>query len=623
MSDFERTILRNLSRPLCAAPDRTSAAIIKQFIFIIQTIHSSVFIHSHRTNINITLTGNSFVIFTHPTSGHSHSLPLWKFATIIHHIQTSNPSITIHSQLFLIFYHLSNPCPISSASHHLITQALRWIFQFSLFNLSVSPYLTNILVSHLNSLLPHFTESKSDLSVSLDIALSPFPNHIFFPIDHNARQPARACPLKFHHIISTNFIQDTKHFQVLPPSTSSTQISDLIASRIPSAWNHITRSRSVPSLAKVSVMVKPDGVRFRILGDYHDVPHIRLLKLGARAVFALLKLTPLQSFTLFNSTDLKDDIAQFSEHAHRSGLKIRSASFDIKNFFSEIRKDQLIEKFDFVVRLFTKEYRTNFISVPKYALNKKLPPLPAKSTDKNYAYFHLGVLRDIILFSISNAYFALGVHILLQIVGLAMGDPFSPPLAILYVAVDEHNCTLPPVLRVSHDIIILIKRYVDDLQCLIASRYNHDNLFHRLVHFIVNDVYEVGQDVKLLEIVRTFDTKFLDCDIVIFDNSTSVKMIYHNKNSDILFDLFQNVGRFSSSEDPTHISHQINALQGFLVRICDFTSFPQDMIDPSLQIIAELAILGFPISFFQSAVTKTSRSRPSAAWTTVSHFINK
>ena len=91
-------------------------------------------------------------------------------------------------------------------------------------------------------------------------------------------------------------------------------------------------------------MIKQDGVRVRILGDYSQVPHKQLLKKAAPAVFALLQLAPLKSFTLFRMPSIVSDVKQFTAKAKAMGLKISYMSADIKNFFSEIRKDPSLGK---------------------------------------------------------------------------------------------------------------------------------------------------------------------------------------------------------------------------------------------------------------------------------------
>jgi hypothetical protein len=229
-------------------------------------------------------------------------------------------------------------------------------------------------------------------------------------------------------------------------------------------------------------------------------------------------------------------------------------------------------------------------------------------------YFKLQDLKDLIIFSITNAYFTLGDHILKQLVGLIMGDPLSPPLAILYVAFDEHHYQLPPQLQPSNNIHILISRYLDDMQCFIATPSNHKQHLTHLTHIMQHEVYEQNQQHKYLTIIQTFEGKFLHADFIISNNNTAIKMVFHNKNQDIFTTLTQNVGRFAHFHDHTHFNHKTNSLLALFVLVYDYTSFPQDMVKPIIQLCFEVFLLDYTKHTITSTLIKANRTRPSHIW---------
>jgi hypothetical protein len=262
-----------------------------------------------------------------------------------------------------------------------------------------------------------------------------------------------------------------------------------------------------------------------------------------------------------------------------------------------------------------------YISVVKPGVDrKKFPPLPYKSFSSKYIYFHLRDLRELIVFALDNAFYSLGVHILKQLVGLTMGDPFSPPLAILYVAVDEHKFTLPRSLQPSNDLQLLIYRYVDDMQCLIGTRHNHNTLLNTLIHNITNQVYEADQDTKSLTIIQTHDNKFLHSNFLI--NTNTIKMIFHNKNENIFDTHIQEVGRFASFHDHTSFSAKQSALLALFILVHDYTTHYHDMLIPLLQIAFEATLLSFPIHAILSTIIKANRSRPAPIWATFTHALS-
>ena len=187
--------------------------------------------------------------------------------------------------------------------------------------------------------------------------------------------------------------------------------------------------------------------------------------------------------------------------------------------------------------MFADNYGTSFISIPKYDCDKDLPPLPGKHTQSKYIYFDLNILRELFEFSLDNAFFSVGAHTIKQILGLAMGDPCSPPLAILFVALDEYGSRLPPLLSQHCSVLLLIKRYVDDVKCFIATRDKHNERIACLTHHIVHNTYEqnVPKYQRRLQLVQTFEPKFLDADVIVSPSNSSIKLIYHNKMHPYLY----------------------------------------------------------------------------------------
>ena len=618
MSQQDRLILRNLGRPTFPKINKVHASVTLSFILLLHSIQKLFWLPFAIFPVSVSvLPGGSLVAISSPNL--TSNLSISRFSYALHFIAISGSSpdfLTVSKRLLILLkFNFIIPPPASPPIFD-STTVLLWIFQFNLFSLSCPSSMSSHWLSSLFSTVST-KSSHSDYSYVHDteLLLQRWAGQVFIPVDHNHRQPARACPVKFHNIISTSFLHDPVHFLVLPRGTSESEIALQIQSKLSTHWRHRCKKPDLnPTLPRVKVMIKQDGVRVRILCDYSQVPHKQLLKKAAPAVFALLQLAPLKSFTLFRMPSIVSDVKQFTAKAKVMGLKISYMSADIKNFFSEIRKTPLLEKFDFVVNLYFRQHGTYFISVPKYDCYKHLPPRPFKSSDSRYIFFDLRQLRDIIVFSIDNAYFALGVHIIKQLIGLAMGDNFSPPLAILYVAVDEHRSRLPRILVHPVEVLILLKRYVDDFLGLIATKSKHELRYARLVHFVVNELYEPNQPSKLLKIVQTFDNKFLDSDYIISPCKSSIKLVYHNKNKDVGFDFFQDIGRFQSFQDPGPLLLKLNAVLAVLVRIYDATSLESDLPPIVQQLILELSLLDYPKSFFTQAFIMANRARPSPFW---------
>ena len=490
-----------------------------------------------------------------------------------------------------------------------------WLLQLTLSQFHFSPKNINRATHLARSIMKHQYHPPFSPTLTPQDLIDRYPNDIFFPIDHNANQAARACPVRFHHILTQNFINDTTNFKVLPRGTTLTQIYHQIRSKLPTNYKRLTGITKPPSIAKLRIYIKQDGVRIRPIGTFSSVPWKPLLSLGSRALYAILTNSNLHCFSLYHTKTLKSKVSTFHDHATSHNLHIQTLTFDIKNFFPNVLKENLLPKVDFVFDRFTATHHTNYISIAKPGVDPhQYPPLFRKSLSGKYAYFKLDTLRELIIFSITNAYFTLGDHILKQLVGLIMGDPFSPPLAILYVAFDEHHFQLPLQLSPINHVHILICRYLDDMQCFLATRSNHTQHLTHLMQVMQNNVYEQHQQQKYLTIIQTFDGKFLHADFIIHNNNKAIKMVFHNKNHDILDTHTQNVGRFAGFHDHTHYNHKTNALLALFVLVFDYTTYTIDMIQPIIQLCYEVHLLNYTKLTLISTTINANRTRPSNIW---------
>ena len=229
------------------------------------------------------------------------------------------------------------------------------------------------------------------------------------------------------------------------------------------------------------------------------------------------------------------------------------------------------------------------------------------------------MLYEIIDFALENAFFRLGWYIIKQIVGLPMGDPISPTLAILYLSFDEHLYKLPPFVDITR---LLIVRYVDDIFRLLMT--NDLSLIQIVDKYIMLQLYEHDIVDKSINIIKneSSDTKFLDTDIIIYNNEENVKVIYHNKNADIIDTFCQNIGRFFHVFDYTSINIKLSAFVAILVRAFDSSTFPIDCFPTTVQLLFELRLLGYNFSenHLRSIFTKTNRIRRNTIWEDLFNF---
>jgi hypothetical protein len=219
------------------------------------------------------------------------------------------------------------------------------------------------------------------------------------------------------------------------------------------------------------------------------------------------------------------------------------------------------------------------------------------------------------MFALDNAYFQLGHHILKQILGLPMGDPVSPPLAILYVAYDEHHATIPR----SPSFLLVMLRYMDDVLALAGIYPPHPPSIQDLQTFITKELYEHDLPSKAFLLKQTTEHTFLDVNIVISPDRSFVKTTYFNKNASIISSNNQTIGRFSC---PSSYQPKLFAFSTVLIKAFDNTTYPYDLLPPIFQIFHEAYLLHYDNCHLMSILLKTNRARPHRIWKRVHNLLS-
>jgi hypothetical protein len=333
------------------------------------------------------------------------------------------------------------------------------------------------------------------------------------------------------------------------------------------------------------------------------------------ALNAILQLTPLKHFIVFHTNTIKQRIADFNKLTSDHNLHITNHAHDVKDFYNGIHLHEMSVKLQDTFDMYKSRHHAIHISIPKHK-NSGLSVIPKRTHLTSHYSIHLPTLYSILLFAFHNAYFSLGSHFLRQTLGLSMGCPTSPPLANLYLAHDEHYNSSLHTISLSSPVpgIILIFRYMDDINTLIATPSPSSTLHSSIPELIKSNLYDTTH--KNLSLKTQPDTNFLDCTIIIHNNSHNVKIIYNNKNSRCLYTDVQDIGRFHHASSPSPISQKIAAAQTIFVKIFDFTTSPIDMTLPSLALCRELTLLDYHQHHIISAITKASRTRPIPFWKT-------
>ena len=190
----------------------------------------------------------------------------------------------------------------------------------------------------------------------------------------------------------------------------------------------------------------------------------------------------------------------------------------------------------------------------------------------------------------------------------------------MYVRDENRHKLIPRQFNVKCEFVLLI-RYADDLLRFVAATKLDEQFIKDVDKYIINDLYENDIDNKNLILVPDNTSKYLDTDIVLYNCDKNVKLVYHNKNAEILIDDYQNIGRFCNIDDVIHIKTKLNTFANMLIRVIDYTTFDLDCLLPVLQIMYEISLLGFTKKHMLSVLTMVNRSRKNSLWSTCADMV--
>lgn len=416
----DRVTLRNLNEPTYCSNTTAANHIIPILTNLLLRLRSLKLRRQRNSPIIITLYKQAFILKTNKSNV---CLSLTSLRKIFSELQLSNLQPddlkSYHKALSTIIDDpILTDSIITNYYDHLYPKHLFYVWiltHFAFVNGLPQRTLHRIIILYNNSILHN--NSKHQSNQALYSLKQRYQNHIFIPIDKNARQCAIICPARLHHYTRQTFISDEKHFQLLPRSTSIAQIHKHIQSQLLPSWFPETRKQTT-TIPNLFLILKADE-RVRPLGSFAPYCYIKELKIASRALNAILTTTPLKHFMIFNSTHLKDIIKRFNDLATYYNFIISNFNFDVKNFYTEIDKDSLLRKLAFVINLYIQTHHSNVISISKY--DKKLPPITGTTNDPNYYSININLLHKVLIFALNNAYFTLGLELIKQIHGLPMG----------------------------------------------------------------------------------------------------------------------------------------------------------------------------------------------------------
>jgi hypothetical protein len=222
----------------------------------------------------------------------------------------------------------------------------------------------------------------------------------------------------------------------------------------------------------------------------------------------------------------------------------------------------------------------------------------------------LDLIFTICEFDVSHAIFFFGPALLLQILGIPMGSPLSPQLAIITCAYAEHLWISSHQLWVSH---LAAVRYVDDLGAIVAFDARSLRSFNRALRLLAQIVHNCYPQGLLLKYTLSLsELTLMRCRFSV-SLTRDLQFTYVNKNQDLSTGQTFRRHRHYLSFFPRPML--FNTATATLPTISGFSSSPDSACLSSIDLLLELQTLDYPSRLLQTILHRlASADRSSTLW---------
>ena len=328
------------------------------------------------------------------------------------------------------------------------------------------------------------------------------------PRDKNSNTFAVGCPIWYRQCLIKTFCWygKNRHYKRRLQLKEEKIMKEWKEEAKEKGWLKIQKWNEKPSLPIAYGLPKEkddDLLIFRPIISYAKHPLKKILNITAKALTLMVKETISDHYTLWETKKLLEEVERMNSQIEE-GERLLLLKADIKNMYTHLPHDRLIDIVKWIIRKFTKKNRQKTISVGK---EKKGKARKGGSSSKDRTNITIEQIEEIVLFDLKNAIFKLGSFKLQQIIGIPMGSPLSPILAISYCAYMERKMNLIP-----KDVKILGTRYIDDIFLILRQKISEKE--EKLYETLKKVINGYGKEVEV-KIEETGDKiTFLEAEII-------------------------------------------------------------------------------------------------------------
>lgn len=437
-----------------------------------------------------------------------------------------------------------------------------------------------------------------------------------FPIDKNAACALYTCHMYAHEAAEKTFPKDPHYERHIEDNEAI--LKRWRRTHVHNKWQKFGRFAKWKLPYAYALPKNKDLNKTRPIVSYATHPMRVMLRRASRALKRLLDDKHVKDlhFNMNKTGDFVSRITQIENQLKSNGFdKVMVVAGDIKNMYTELPHDFIVEAVQWLFDTVTPKYRNKkHISVP--LRGRHGTEIGRSHHTQRFATFTLDELMEIVKFDLDNAIFTLGEITLKQNVGIPMGSPMSPVLATIMCSYCEAKFkeTMRQKYGDTNANSVHGIRYVDD--ALYLAGYDSKSAFDKSIAkslvqewidkaYHKNLVLEVDPERNFVHMLESVINTTTDTLQMTFWHKNAESIRYQNKQKLLKYQHFHSFASYSVKR---------GVLISTLMRMRVASSNDDCMLLAVPTFVKELYLLDYPLSIVKSAVQAVARKRDSQFW---------
>lgn len=358
-----------------------------------------------------------------------------------------------------------------------------------------------------------------------------------------------------------------------------------------------------------------DLSRYRPIVSYAQAPHRVILRSVARGLFFVLQDLPVPHFNLWSAFGVRsglfhtlENLSQQCESRGFDNIDLRMLSLDIKDMYTALPHAAIRTAVTWCCSEYHRKRRRDRVSI---AIRGKTDGRRGRTYDTaQRREILLAEMVDIADINLQESFFTAGDLIILQRVGIPMGCPLSPALAICVCIYAEAMLLLSRAV-VERPIVGI--RYFDDLLLFTIARCNQTGSPSQREMELADQTLGVHTTMypATLRLIQQSSsprcTEFLE--LIIQHCKGCVYTTYRNRNAATLLmgQPHQSIRRFLHGNSFTPAGQKRTTILGMLHRMASMESTPLGMVASALLLIFEFLSVGYSMKIILEALHRLAR----------------